>query len=166
MHVHLGWVNKGRLRLAKSTEAFQERAREGCSFRTQVTILVMKVRKYTERGPISPSGHVAVTYKLETCTKVPVCALNQPCPTCCDPMDWNLPGSSVREILQATILKGVATPSSLFLTQGSNPSLLHWQVGSSLPHWRVDSLPSELWGKPHACRLLKLKVGSRESAWT
>ena len=34
------------------------------------------------------------------------------CLTFCDPMDCNLPGSSVHRILQARILKWVATPSS------------------------------------------------------
>ena len=36
----------------------------------------------------------------------------QLCPTLCDPMDCSPPGSSVRGILQATILKWVAMPSS------------------------------------------------------
>ena len=34
------------------------------------------------------------------------------CPTLCDPMDCNLPGSSVPGILQARILEWVAVPSS------------------------------------------------------
>ena len=47
-------------------------------------------------------------------------------------MDWGPPGSSVHGVLQARILKEVAMTSSrgVFLTQGLNPSLLHWQVGS------------------------------------
>ena len=36
----------------------------------------------------------------------------QPCPTLCDPVDSNLPGSSVHGILQARILESVAMPSS------------------------------------------------------
>ena len=42
-------------------------------------------------------------------------------------MDCNPPGSSVQGILQASILDWVAMPSSreIFLTQGSNPCLLH-----------------------------------------
>ena len=45
-------------------------------------------------------------------------ALNHPmlCLTLCDPIDCNLPGSSVHEILQAKILEWVAKPSS----QGSS----------------------------------------------
>ena len=42
------------------------------------------------------------------------------------PMDCSLPGFSVRGILQARILEWVAVPfSRTFLTQGSNPHLLH-----------------------------------------
>ena len=36
----------------------------------------------------------------------------QKCPTLCDPMDCNPPGSSVHRILQAIILEWVAMPSS------------------------------------------------------
>ena len=36
----------------------------------------------------------------------------QSCPTLCDPMDWSLPGSSVRGILQGRILEWVAIPFS------------------------------------------------------
>ena len=38
--------------------------------------------------------------------------LLQSCPTLCDPMDCNPPGSSVHGILQARILEAVALPSS------------------------------------------------------
>ena len=45
-------------------------------------------------------------------------------PTLCDPLDP--PGSSVPGILQARILEWVAIPfRGIFLTWGSNPSLLH-----------------------------------------
>ena len=47
--------------------------------------------------------------------KFPVCVhakLLQSCPTLCDPIYYSLPGSSVREILQARILEWVAV--SLF----------------------------------------------------
>ena len=47
--------------------------------------------------------------------------------TFCDPMGCSLPGSSVHRILQARILKRVAISffRGIFLTQGSNPGLLH-----------------------------------------
>ena len=59
----------------------------------------------------------------------------QSCLTLCDPMDHNLPGSSVHGILQARILKWIAMPhlQGIFLTQGLNLHLfclLHWSVGS------------------------------------
>ena len=38
--------------------------------------------------------------------------LLQSCPTICDPMDYTLPGSSVREILRSRILEWVAMLSS------------------------------------------------------
>ena len=56
-----------------------------------------------------------------------------------DPMDCSLPGSSVHGILQARILEGAAISFSkgIFLTQESNPGLLHCR----------QSLPTRLRGK-------------------
>ena len=59
---------------------------------------------------------------------VDVCVLGaQSCLTLCNPIDCNPPGSSVHGILQVRILEWVAIPFSrgIFLTQGSNPPLLH-----------------------------------------
>ena len=55
-----------------------------------------------------------------------VCVHAQLCPTLCDPMDYSPLGSSVHGIFQARTLEWVAISSSrgIFLTQGSNPSLL------------------------------------------
>ena len=65
-------------------------------------------------------------------------------------MDCNLPHSSVHGISQARILEWVAVSfySGSFLTQGWNPHLLYWQVGS---------LPTEPPGKPLPIKLLHLK---------
>ena len=71
------------------------------------------------------------------------------CPTLGDPMDCSLPGSSVRGISQARVLDWVTISpfQGIFLTQGSNPSLLcllHWQVDSlslSHPEARLDVTP-------------------------
>ena len=61
----------------------------------------------------------------------------QSCPTLWDPVDCSLPGSSIHGILQAKILERVAISFSntgvgchfllqgIFLTQGSNPGVLH-----------------------------------------
>jgi len=56
-------------------------------------------------------------------------------------MDCSPPGSSVHGILQARILEWVVISffRETFLTQGSNPSLLHWQA---------DSLPLSHRGSP------------------
>ena len=56
-------------------------------------------------------------------------------------MDCSLPGSSVHGISQARILEWISISLSkgIFLTQGSNLHLLHWQV---------DSLPLSHQGNP------------------
>ena len=48
-------------------------------------------------------------------------------------MDYSLPDASVHGISQARILEWVAhfRLQGIFLTQGSNPCLLRWQVDSS-----------------------------------
>ena len=68
-----------------------------------------------------------------------VCVL---CLPLCDPMECRPPGSSVRGISQARILEWVASHfllQGIFLIQGLNPGLLHWQV---------DSLPLNYFGSP------------------
>ena len=83
------------------------------------------------------------------CLCVCVCAhmcvffsVSQSCPTLCDSMDCDLPGSSVHGFpRQAYWSRLPFPPQGIFLTQGSNPHLLcllHWQVGS-LPLWRLGS---------------------------
>ena len=57
-------------------------------------------------------------------------------PTLCHPMDYSLPGSSARGILQARILDGWQYPPSGDLSNpGIEPMsfrcLLHWQAGFS-----------------------------------
>ena len=62
----------------------------------------------------------------------------------CKPMDC-MPGSSVHVILQTRILEWVAMPFiQIFLTWGSNPTLLH------LLHWQAGSLPLAPPEKPEA----------------
>ena len=50
----------------------------------------------------------------------------------CVPMDYSLPGSSVHGISQARTLEWVChfLFQVIYLTQGLNPPLLHWQVDS------------------------------------
>ena len=80
--------------------------------------------------------------------------LLQSCLTLCDPMDYSLPGSSVHGIFQARILEWVAISSSrgVFLTQGSNPSLL------CLLHWRWILHLLSHWGSPNKSQELLLAI--------
>ena len=54
----------------------------------------------------------------------------QSCPTLCDPMDCSSPLNSVHGIFQARILEWVVICllQGIFLIQGLNLHLLHWQV--------------------------------------
>ena len=61
---------------------------------------------------------------------LPFCVPAHLCPTLGDPVDCSPPGSSVHGIFQARILESVAISFLLqgtFLTQGSNPGLLHYR---------------------------------------
>ena len=60
----------------------------------------------------------------------------QLCPTLCDPMDCNLPGSFVHGILQARILEWVAIP---FSRGSSHPGI----EPRSPPVLQADSLPGK-----------------------
>ena len=74
----------------------------------------------------------------------------QSCPTLCNPMDCSPPGSSVHGILQASILEGIAMPSS----RGSSESRDRTWV-SCLLHWQTYSLQLVPPGEPiHKCLLL------------
>ena len=61
-----------------------------------------------------------------------LCSVTQSCPILCDPMDCSPSGYSVHGILQARILEWIAIflLQGIFLSQESNPHLLHWQAYS------------------------------------
>ena len=89
------------------------------------------------RDCVYSSCNLVVQYVHESaCVCVCVCVhgfSHSSCPTLRDRMDCNLPSSSVHGICQARILEQLATSSSLqgiFLTQLSNPCLLHCQADS------------------------------------
>ena len=73
-------------------------------------------------------------------------------------MDCSPPSSSVHGIFQARILEWVAVLllQGIFLTQGLNLCLLHWQV---------DSLPSEPPGKPEFISNRAKKERQKLSPW-
>ena len=60
---------------------------------------------------------------------VGVCAQSQSCPTLCDPMDYSLPGSSLRGIFLATILEWIAIYFSTVSTLAQWDMQGHWRVG-------------------------------------
>ena len=74
---------------------------------TTHTPALIWVPRYTKPTPYQYISN------YETCTRalaLCVCVLDvQSCPTLCDPVDHSPPGSSVHEILQARILKWVAS---------------------------------------------------------
>ena len=74
------------------------------------------------------------------CVCVCVCVCAQLCLTLCNPMGYSPPASSVHGILQTRILEWVAISFSrgIFPTQGSNPSLLYWQMDSLPLHHEGD----------------------------
>ena len=76
-----------------------------------------------------------------------VCPVTQSCPTLRDTVDCNPPGSLAHEIFQARILEWVAISYSRYQnqisTQGSNPHLLYWQVGSLLSEPPGDQLTKQ-----------------------
>ena len=67
------------------------------------------------------------------------------CLALCDPTDYSLAGFSVHGILQARNTGVSCHPllQGIFLTQGSNPCLVH------LLHWQAGSSPLAPPGKPH-----------------
>ena len=93
-----------------------------------------------------PQGGNSVQSTFSSWDKLKESEVAQSCPSLWDPKDCSLPGFSVHGILQARILERVAISFSrgIFLTQGSNPGLLHCrhtlyplsrQVKLSLPSW-------------------------------
>ena len=82
--------------------------------------------------------YIYIYIHTHTHTHIYICAQLLSHVWLCNPMDCNPPGSSVYKIFQARILEWVAISSSwglIFMTQGSNPHLLH------IMHWQADSLP-------------------------
>ena len=88
---------------------------------------ILKVEKQTPPDTLMERHFFNIDEKqcLITILKVKV---SQSCPTLCDPMDCNLPGSSVHGILQARTLEWVAIPFSGYFpnprTEPTFPTLI------------------------------------------
>ena len=85
-------------------------------------------------------------------------------PTLCDLcIHCSPPGSSVHGVLQARILEWVAIPASqgIFLTQGSNPGLLHYK--QILYHLSYQESPQQIIA-PTQCNQRKPECSHENSA--
>ena len=92
---------------------------------------------------------------LPSFTLVLVCQVTQSCPTLCEPMDYNPPGSSVHGILQARILEWAAMPSS---RESSWPrDRTHISCGSCTAGRFFTAEPP---GKAHLTLIIYLKARS------
>ena len=124
--------------------------------------------------PRAPQG--PVRYYSHWCVCVCVCVLvTQSCPTLCDPMDYNLPGSSVHGILQARILVRFpsVTQSCLTLSDPMDYSTPGFPVHHQLPelaqthiHWVSDAIqPSHPLScpSPPAFNRSQIQIFSNES---
>ena len=69
--------------------------------------------------------------------------VTQSCPTLCDPMDYSLPGSSIRGFSRQEYWSGLPFPS---------PDLPHAGIEPGSPTLQADSLSSEPSGKPLSLR--------------
>ena len=106
--------------------------------------LLAKGRRQGRAPPSTLPGFLGARH---TPTRLPAglcCAKSlQSCPTLCDPMDCNLPGSCPWDSPSKNTGVGChALLQGIFPTQGLNPRIL------CLLHWQVDSLPLVPPGKP------------------
>ena len=93
------------------------------------------------------------------------------CPTLCDPLDCNLPGSSIHGIFQARILEWVPVPFSRGSSQFKDQTQVShvaggfftsWATREAQEYWSGYPVPSQQifptqesnWGLPHCRRIL------------
>ena len=69
----------------------------------------------------------------------------QLCPTLCDPMDCNPPGSSIHGILQARILEQVAVPSSRRSSQPQDWTQVAYIAGRFFSIWATREALKSVW---------------------
>ena len=116
----------------------------GTFFLTEVELTSIKVHKSYRQNSMRFCMCMCIHIYIYIYIYMPLWPLQfsaklQICPTLCNPIDCNPPGSSIHEISQARILIGLPKMDCHFLlqvifpTQGSNPHLLcplNWQAGS------------------------------------
>ena len=73
--------------------------------------------------------------KLSDVKKKKKSEVPQSCPTLCDPVDCNLPGSSIRGILQARILEWVAISFSRAFSQPKDRTQVSLIAGRCFNLW-------------------------------
>jgi len=91
--------------------------------------------------------HFRITYLCPCPGSAPVravCLVTQSCPTPCDPMDCSPLGSSVQEILQATMLEWAAIPFSRGSSQPRDQTCVSCISGIAGRFLTVES-PGNLW---------------------
>ena len=91
---------------------------------------------------------VSISPVQQSESAIRICALvAQLCPTLCDPMDCNLPYSSVHVILQAKILEWVSFPFSRGFSQPWNQTQVFCIAGGFLTIWATrEALVYPLFG--------------------
>ena len=87
---------------------------------------ILKIRNWGTKGSLQNEWILKFNLQYPRIVRCAVlCLVAQSCPTLYDPMDCNLPGSSVLGILQAGMLEWVASPFSRESSQPrSTPGLL------------------------------------------
>ena len=110
------------------------------SYKTSLQIMKMRsrgnpafTREISSRRSRACCSLPAQLSEKATCPSVVVYSLNHAL-FFCNPVDCGQPGSSVHGLTQLRILEWVHfLLQGIFLTQGSNPHILHWQVDFFLP---------------------------------
>ena len=104
----------------------------------------ISIKKYMTRMPSrlcllnNPCQQICVVIMGSACMHV---ISLQPCLTLCNPLDYNLPGSSVHGILQARILEWGAIPFSKGSSQPRNRTRVSCIVGTFFTIWAIREAP-------------------------
>ena len=168
------WMHNIKIKQQKSHIEFKKKASIVLLLRTRCPCL-----KHRE----SPAQQINNMLWRRLCSAAAAAKSLQSCLTQCDPIDGSPPGSSVPGILQGRILEWVAIPFSkgsslgchsllqgIFLTQGSNPGLLHCrQTLYCLSHqgslWEVNKRQPPAQHTATCCGSLLMSQSLPEQSW-